>query len=186
MSRDTAPILRAFAAGKRKQDARKSRQTAEDRLKWERYQQECAAKEKLWAEQAREQKLKDDEKFARRVARKKSQSNSVEVISWDTIEIMEPQMQTPQTQGELRVTVDGQNSLQVEMPTLTETSDEPSKTNPRRPKKNKKYTDEEKKTLLEHYCKLRRNKRKAPLRNTICYGEQLKPPIYATDSTLHM
>ena len=183
MSHDTAPILRAFAAGKRKQDARKSRQTTEDRLKWERYQQECAGREKLWAEQAREQKLKDNEKFARRVARKKRHRNSVEVISWDSIEVIEPRVQTPQIQGELRVTVDGQNSLQIEMPTLTETSEETSKTKPRRPKKKKSILM--KKTLLEHYCKLQRNKRKAPLRNTICYGEQLKPPIYVTDSTLH-
>lgn len=189
MSHEAAPILRAFAVGKCKQDARKSRETAEERQKREIFHQECAAKERIWAERVRKQKLKEDEKFARRVARKQSQNSYVEIISWNDFQFPEPvKVHTPQIQGELRVTPHGQNSLQVEKPTPHRSvmpSEEPARLKPQRPKKNKKIDDEAKKILLNHYCYLRRNKRKAPLLNTICYGHQLKTPIFISDSILH-
>lgn len=189
MSHEAAPILRAFAAGKRKQDARKILETSEERLKRERFQQECTQREKNWAEQARQQKLKQDEKFARRMARKKCKTSSVEIISWHDIEFPEIQnVHTPCIQGELRMSAHGQNSLQVEVPTPQGTANTPensARPKPKRAKKNKKIGDEAKKLLLDHYCYLRRNKRKAPLLNTVCYGHLLQPPIFVSDSTLY-
>jgi len=60
--------LRLANANKELEKALKPK-TAEERLKRERFQQDCTQRERLWAEQVRQQKLKQDEKFARRVAR---------------------------------------------------------------------------------------------------------------------
>ena len=182
MLNTTAPILRAFADGKRKQDARKMNETPEERLKREKFKQISAEKELKWLESAKKQKVKQDEKIARRIARKRRESNSIEIVSWNNINFDEPQeVHTPQMQGELCLRDSG---IGISVPELTDsTVEKPPPPKAKRPKKHKTVSDEVKKSMLSHYCYLKRNKRKAPIQNTLIFGQQLKPPVFVSDST---
>ena len=184
MPLETAPILRAFAVGKRKQDERKSRETPEEREKREKFKQRCVERDRFWEEKGRQQKLKEDEKHARKLARKQKQTRSMEIMTLNNVDFIpeSENLNTPQIQQECRPNAQGGIGFCLPTP-AAEPKREIKK--PNRPQTHKKINQEMKTRILEHYCYLRRNNRKAPLQNTVLYAEQLQPPVYVSDSTLH-
>lgn len=186
MTFEHAPIYRAFKRGERLQAARKAEETPDQRLRRENFKRKCEELSLRDQEVARKRRQEEKEKQAKRLAKKKKKHSDAEVIPWDSIDFSEFQAnEAPLVQAELRRDATrGVGVFPPEETVGTPVVDTESTVVPKRPKKHKKVDEEIIRKLLEHYCYLRRNKRRKALKQTICFGQQLHPPVYVSKTTL--